>query len=70
MFADKSDEELIQHSLNLWANYLETGDVTLSQRDAVNMGKPDLINSLTLEQQSLVLRLRQLSLKHLNKPKG
>jgi len=55
---------LISTALNMWANWIETEDVTLSAQDAINMKKNNIIQPLTLDQQELVVRLRRLAIEH------
>jgi adenylate cyclase class IV len=57
MYNDK--RWLISQSLNMWANFIETGEVHISAKDAENMKKP--FNALTLEQHEIVAKLRKLS---------
>jgi len=54
-----SDQEIISHALNMWANHIETGDVCLSMTDAQNMKIP--FKALTFDQMKFVVRLRELS---------
>jgi len=54
-----TDKELIQFSLDCWANHIETGNINLSAQDAQNADlKP---KALSLEQMKLVVRIRDLS---------
>ena len=45
-------------ALTMWANYVETGDVSLSTDSAIKCGRKDEILALNDEQKRLVLRLR------------
>jgi hypothetical protein len=45
-------------ALNMWANYLETGDPTMSADDACRCGWKGIIKELTPDQEKLVSRLR------------
>ncbi len=63
MIDNWNDWELRLHALNLWANYIETGNVTMSAVDASKAKKP--FNALTLDQQRIVVRLRDLAIKEL-----
>jgi hypothetical protein len=54
-----TDNELIAHALSMWANYIETRDVTLCAQDLQNMKKP--VKALDEAQMESVLRLRKLS---------
>lgn len=62
-----TDDELTSHALNLWANYIETGDVILSARDVSEQNtsrKPSdqlRIRARTDAQIELVRRIRALS---------
>ena len=58
---ETTDLELIVHALNMWANYIETGDLVLSAQDVKNMMSADKIKSLSLEQIKIVVRLRELA---------
>jgi hypothetical protein len=55
------DTELRSHSLAMWANHIETGDVSLSAGDLKNMGRAKDIKPLGADQLELVRRLRALS---------
>jgi hypothetical protein len=55
----ESDESLIQNALQMWANYIETGTVMLTAKDAEKAKKP--FKSLDLHQMKLVVRLRDLA---------
>lgn len=57
----KTDSELISVALNLWANYIETGCVTLSRNDCIERKEYKKISSLDINQLTLVQRLRYLS---------
>jgi len=61
----EKDKHVRSYALNMWANHIETGDVTLSARDAISMGEQDLLNALTPEQQKFVVRLRDMAEKEL-----
>lgn len=37
---DQKDSELVFSALNYWANYVETGEVTLSAQDAQSSKRP------------------------------
>lgn len=52
------DSHVRSRALTMWANYIETGDVTLSRHDARGDGRPRV---LTDDQQRFVLRLRDLA---------
>ncbi len=54
------DKHLVFHSLGMWINHLETGDVVMSSVDAVNCGQPGKVKALSDDQKRLVLRLRDL----------
>lgn len=56
-----TDNELITRSLNMYANWLETGDVVLSKQDAINCNKKT--KDLNQDQLTLVSRLRSLKQK-------
>jgi len=61
-----SDSELKFRALNMWANFVETGDVILSAKDAIQQGK--MPRALELNQQKLVIRIRELAVKELTNP--
>ncbi len=61
---DVSDSHLIYWALNMWANLMETGDVTFGAVDADNMKLK--INPLTTDQMRRIVRLRDLSQKYLS----
>ena len=54
-----TDEELIAHALDMWANYVETSNVSLSANDAAEQKAK--FNALSLDQMKLVIRLRELA---------
>jgi hypothetical protein len=56
---EMSDALLVKQSLHMWANYIETGDVTVSSADLHNMGKPT--KYLDANQHLFVARLRSLA---------
>ena len=57
------DTDVVSHALNLWANWIETEDVTMSGEDAVSAGMKDKVNVLSTEQMRFVVRLRDLAQK-------
>lgn len=61
----ENDNHLIIRALNMWANYIETGEVCCSASDAVKMGQHEKVNALTSDQMKLILKLRKLSRKFL-----
>lgn len=58
----ESDDSLIRNALHMWANYIETGNIALSAKDAQQANKP--FKALDLPQMKLVVRLRELAEKH------
>ena len=62
----EKDYEIKSYALNMWANWIETYDVTISAEDAHRMNKKSSLQYLTIEQQKFVIRLRELSQKILN----
>ena len=54
-----TDSQLIDHALMAWCNHIETGDITLSAKDAADAKLP--FNALTHEQMRLVIRLSDLA---------
>ncbi len=57
-FLNCKEKYLHFHALNMWANYLETGDPIMSADDACRCGWKGVIKELTLDQEKLVSRLR------------
>lgn len=55
----QTDKELITHALNMWANHIETGNVSLNAGDADN--RKMKVKALDDDQKALVLRLRKLA---------
>ena len=53
-------KEVVTHALDMWANYIETGTVTMGAADAIRCGKPGIIQPLNLDQQEHVVKLRKL----------
>lgn len=50
---------LIRNALQYWANYIETGDMTLCAHDASRMGSN--INPLDLNQMKQIIAMRELA---------
>lgn len=65
MIDDESDEQLIWSALNMWANWIETGDVVLSDADLERQGRPP--RRLTEDQRERVKRLRELAASELRR---
>ena len=63
----EKDNHVIFHALNMWANYIETNDVTLSRNDAIKIKQLDIVKVLDSDQLEFINRLRNLAVKHLNK---
>lgn len=61
----EKDKNVIAYALNMWANYIETHDVSMSQYEAISQGKSELALPLVVEQQKFVVRLRDLSAKYM-----
>lgn len=59
MVHEMTDAQIRAYSLNMWANHIETGDVTLSARDAQGMGRKS--RALDPKQAEFVSRLRSLA---------
>ena len=57
------DSHVKSFALNMWVNYIETGDVNLSAVDAKQMDES--FNALTAEQMEFVVRLRRLAVKEM-----
>ena len=55
----ETQESKAGYACCMWANYIETGDVTLCAKDAENEGEK--VNALTQNQMEMVLELRKLS---------
>lgn len=56
-----SDAELEQRALQMWANYIETGHVTLSANDMLQQNRGKELKPLQPSQQALIERLRKLA---------
>jgi hypothetical protein len=56
-----TDKEMAAAALTYWANSIETGEMTLSAKDAEAQGKP--FNALSVDQMALIIRLRKLARK-------
>ena len=56
---EERDEVLVRNALQMWANHIETGTVTLSAKDAKAVGKP--FKALDSYQMKMVIRLRELA---------
>lgn len=50
---------LVRNALQYWANYIETGDMTLSAIDMSRMGGN--INPLNLDQMKQIIAMRELA---------
>jgi hypothetical protein len=59
MTLTKEQKDAIIMSLNYWANYIETGDLTLTAEDAESAGKP--FKALNLEKMRCILFIRDLA---------
>jgi hypothetical protein len=57
---DQSDLQIQARAVGMWANYIETGDVSISASDAQNAKLP--FKALSEEQMRMVLRFRDLSI--------
>ena len=58
---DDPDYIVVCHALNVWANYIETGDPAMSANDAVRAGRSDEIKPLDSYQLQMVRRMRDLT---------
>jgi hypothetical protein len=54
------EKELVVRGLNMQKNYIETHDIILSARDAMNMGKKDIIRPISSEQYRRIIALEDL----------
>ena len=59
---ERTDGQVIAHALDMWANYIESGDPVLSAKDKHDMGYT--LQPLDTDQMKLIIRLRDLSAKH------
>lgn len=57
-FLNSNPKHLHFQALNMWANYIETGDPYMSADTAIKCGKSRIAKLLTDDQKRLVLRLR------------
>jgi hypothetical protein len=57
-FLNCKPKHLHFHALNMWANYLETGDPIMSADTAIKCGQKKDVRVLSDDQKRLVLRLR------------
>ncbi len=55
------DRQIIAYALDLWANFIQTGELTMSAQDAERAGEP--IKALSTDQMKMVIRLRDLAAK-------
>ena len=62
MYENHSDDKLINQTLTYWANYIETGDITISASNAVHFKQNKKVKTLTLDQQKFCIRLRDLAM--------
>jgi len=61
----EKDSEIKYAALNMWANYIETGNINISFNDAINMKNYEILNTLDDFQKEFVIRLRKLAVKEL-----
>ena len=54
------NKQIIYHSLSMWRNYIQTGDVCISADTAVKMGKLDKCRMLSSDQQEFVIQLEEV----------
>jgi hypothetical protein len=59
---DMNDAELASTALRMWANYIETGDVSISSTDCTNMGQSQKVKVINDQQKRFVDRLINLSI--------
>jgi hypothetical protein len=57
---ESSDNQIKAHALDMWANWIETGDPMLSARDVINRGG-NLENIVTPDKAELISKLRRLA---------
>ena len=62
-----SDNVIIFEALNMWANLLETGDVSMSRKSAKLCGKEHILRDLDMKQAKSIKRLRDLATETLQK---
>ena len=55
----RTDKQIIEHALHMWANWIESGNPSLSVKDVLDMGGNP--NSLNKDQQCLCNRLRKMA---------
>lgn len=60
----EKDAHVINYALTMWANYIETGDLTRSRHDVRKDEKPRV---LTDEQQLFCIRLRKMASNQLDR---
>lgn len=60
---DKSNREIIAQSLNMWANWIQTGDPTTTPTDCENMKEEYRIKPLSIDQMEFIIRLHKLAKK-------
>jgi hypothetical protein len=58
---NETDEKLISAALLMWKNFIETGDINMSKKDAVNCGDEKKIRHLDANQINFTDRLIKLS---------
>lgn len=64
MFEEWTDQQLISNALNMWANYVETGNVAMSAKTAKEMNEE--VYTLNFRQRELVDRMRKSATETLN----
>ena len=65
----KCDDKYIKYyALTHWANFIETGDVSVSAEHAARMNDHEKIKPLNRDQHALVVRLRDMANREVNSP--
>ena len=62
----EKDNEIKFYALNMWANHIETGNVSMSAEDAHKRNEKVSLKYLDENQQKFVIRLRELARKELS----
>lgn len=58
----KTNEEKAAYALDLWANYIETGNLLISAKDAEKQKKSIKIKELNIDQMKIVISIRELAM--------
>jgi len=65
---DQLEKETIYNALLQWRNHIQTGNITISTQDAINMGQSQLCKPLNQDQIEYCNYLENLANKYMFQP--